>query len=118
MSLESWKAEFLPKPAKDVLADEAIAHSLQKWRGLTKEARDKHGLSEVDFKLLINGNSCALCLTNDACSTCPIMVTTELFCGQTGSAWSVAKRIGNPQPMIDLLQLLKDKENEQRKLVS
>lgn len=78
MSLQSWKAEFYPVEAKDVPEEEAIQHSLTKWRGLTKENLEKHGLRvsgvigeifeapteeqpDTEESLRLDSTSCALC---------------------------------------------------------
>lgn len=84
MSLETWKAEFYPKPAKDVKAEDAVAHSLQKWRGLRKENLEKHGLErdveclqdESCCSFVVDADSCALCVHHltkqDSCASCPL----------------------------------------------
>lgn len=33
MSIDSWKAEFYPTDAIDTRRDEAIQHTLRKWKG-------------------------------------------------------------------------------------
>lgn len=44
MSLKTWKKEFYPIDADETTKKEAAAHSLRKWKGLTKENLRKHGL--------------------------------------------------------------------------
>lgn len=76
MSIETWKAEFYPKPASETTEAEAIDHSLQKWLGLTPENLAKHRVmlfnsavmeQGVDLdkpsneRVLIDANSCSLC---------------------------------------------------------
>lgn len=80
MSLKTWKEEFYPVPATSCKKEDALIHSLNKWRGLLYGSLVKHN---VGIKLLhsttvveyidttsnylgdeilrINGNSCALC---------------------------------------------------------
>lgn len=106
MSLETWKAEFYPTEAKDCPAEQAIAHSLRKWEGLTVENVDKHAvvfdgwwkvLGEPEEKpLTIDSESCALCVNyitdekrpyidaegdEDAttCGDCPLMAQNGGF---------------------------------------
>ena len=79
MSIKSWKAEFYPYPASKFLSlhrniditIRALKHSLQKWRGLTKENLEKHGLYAEGHNIYKSDNyksvfsvdaySCALC---------------------------------------------------------
>lgn len=86
MSLETWKAEFYPIEAKDVPIEQAIAHSLKKWEGLTAENLEKHALigaegttiSDGTLSLRIDSECCALCvhyLDNEdekQCPKCPL----------------------------------------------
>lgn len=37
MSIDSWKAEFYPTDAIDTRRDEAIQHTLRKWKGTQSE---------------------------------------------------------------------------------
>jgi hypothetical protein len=50
MSIESWKEEFYPEPASGKFVKRtdlsACRHSLRKWRGLTKENLQRHGLTQ------------------------------------------------------------------------
>lgn len=100
MSLETWKAEFYPIAACDTKEEDAIAHSLQKWKGLTHENLAKHNVRlnyygwvvekdavdhSADRAVVINGSTCSLChhFLNSAsdenwdyeespCETCPL----------------------------------------------
>lgn len=54
MSLETWKAEFYPTPAEDTAKEDAIAHSLRKWQGLTPENLKKHGVIHEPFAGVID----------------------------------------------------------------
>jgi len=96
MSLETWKEEFYPVPADDKRAKRshtaAVNHSLKKWRGLTKENLEKHGLIKVSLSdsiapingggcITISGATCALCCMEDE-RTCLNNSTSEKFCRQ------------------------------------
>lgn len=96
MSLETWKAEFYPIAACDTKEEDAITHSLQKWKGLTPYNLTKHNVRLTDYAwvidpetsepnrstgLKVDGDSCSLChhflLSGDeyedsACETCPL----------------------------------------------
>jgi hypothetical protein len=69
MSLASWKAEFYPIPADETAKDAAVAHSLQKWRGLTPDNLARHGIKRAQFgsiedkaeRFSVNTETCALC---------------------------------------------------------
>ena len=125
MSIESWKAEFYSTDARMYGGLDkspgttvfAILHSLQKWRGLTKENLRKHDLSRVNGRLfdgvsrdwdkgfLINDRSCALChmfYVNDdfdhprppaRCGSCPLRIEQGIPCdvdNDLGSITSVS----------------------------
>lgn len=65
MSIETWKAEFYPRPARAVPATEAAEHSLQKWRGYLPENMAKHGIDFPDLASadmpFASQHTCALC---------------------------------------------------------
>lgn len=134
MSLQTWKAEFYPTYAKAVSGDDAIAHSLRKWRGLTPENVAKHELhySSVNAVLVeheglgrfdIGGDTCALCYWHHAddpdededgeevwCAKCPLaIVRGGKACDQERddeafSPWHEFTRKGDPKPMIFWLE--------------
>lgn len=110
MSLESWCEEFYPIPASDVPAADAIAHSLQKWRGLLPENLTRHSLrafhdiaaiTDIDHppgryippqdRLDIDDRSCALCTHHirsaraDQCRTCPLHILLGRDCDASTS---------------------------------
>lgn len=73
MSLQTWKEEFYPTEAYRATEQNAIEHSLTKWRGLTQENLEKHGLKRsrtgiydeerVGRNFLeIDDRSCSLCI--------------------------------------------------------
>lgn len=125
MSLESWKAEFYPIPANEVPEEDAIRHSLQKWRGLTTENLERHGMEwdkesgdivEIDGECVfdIDGDSCALCTyyfgwgkyDAELCSTCPLQKTMGDKCMpfERENAFGEFVMEGNPLPMIEALE--------------
>jgi hypothetical protein len=127
MTLKSWFDEFMPIPASKAHKTdlEAIEHSLKKWQGLTKANLKKHGLEltifnnicEIDNsnkKLVINCDSCALCLKHTRCHrtlNCSLQAVREnaRACdeqtfSETISPWHAWGRNGDPKPMIRLLK--------------
>lgn len=91
MSLETWKAEFYPIEASKVLVEDAVQHSLRKWRGLTKENLKKHGVKQdgnsiydVFGSLRLNYGSCALCFHYECsvsdCPGCPLVSVLGTRC--------------------------------------
>jgi hypothetical protein len=122
MSLETWKAEFYPIPADEVSVDDAVQHSLRKWRGLTKENLEKHALSQKDFfikendgdypLLSIDDSTCALCyhFINDKCVACPLFKVLskrcddEENCSFKESSYGAFVEESNPLPMIEALE--------------
>lgn len=119
-----------------------VEHSLQKWKGATQENLERHschyfnhyltenGAEEGDpnKSIAFNGETCSLCvkyfekvdLTD--CGTCPIVVYTGKSCSEQWlddgeyikghGTWS--NSTDDPEPMIDLLQEVKDKIIESR----
>lgn len=85
---ESWKKTYYPIPASRVRKKDAIAHSLQKWRGLRLPVLNAHGLhtkraSVIDNAthteiLRVYSSSCALCIwylnedSAEPCTSCPL----------------------------------------------
>jgi len=129
VSLATWKAEFYPKPANRVAKKDALAHSLQKWKGLTKAALKRHGLTVwggsisdgVDC-MFVGDEACALCVhylskdvTSDdrvACEACPLAksragtsCTRAVGDGEPwGGPWIAFVDNGDARPMIRALQ--------------
>lgn len=125
MSLETWKAEFIPTPACDCPRGQAAAHSLRKWRGLTEENLRKHGLRKVDAwikdkadnRLCIAASSCALCLRfadtdasrEEACKPCPLYKSLGKACDDEAAELEFAPyhkftMFDDPLPMIAALE--------------
>lgn len=128
MSLETWEKEFYPKPAEETTKRSALAHSLRKWRGLTKENLEKHGCvfeygevrSEGDYRewyLSISASSCALChhhydrerelYYTPPCATCPLAKALGTADGRDegcSSPWRAWALNGDPKPMIAALE--------------
>lgn len=85
MSLASWKKEYYPTPASSIKTDSgAVAHSIRKWKGLSKQAMKKHGIEwgaayatvhepdNVSRYFEISEKSCALCVLHPVCVGCPL----------------------------------------------
>jgi hypothetical protein len=124
MSLETWKAEFYPIPADEVPVEDAVQHSLRKWRGLTKENLNKHGLNQEDYligeaeededhpPLTIDDRSCALChhFMDGKCVACPLFKVLSKRCDDEEnrsfkeSPYGAFVEEGNPLPMIEALE--------------
>jgi hypothetical protein len=127
MSLESWKAEFYPVPASECPAEDAIEHSLRKWRGLRPEALARHGVgtkgtrlfAAVDGFFYISATNCALCEQffqdaeeedEKACADCPLAISRGgVSCskareGESFAPWEAFGAGNNPEPMIAALE--------------
>lgn len=117
MSLETWKKEFYPVDAKNVSEDEAIRHSLRKWRGLTKENLEKHDLEKIGKTILekaivdkfhVDGYTCSLCnfYVDDRCTDCPLYKLRSSTPCDIGSLspYRIWVENDDPQPMIALLE--------------
>ncbi len=125
MSVETWLAEFYPQKAFEVSIEEALDHSLQKWRGALPENLTKHQLAEVPIPY--SSATCALChhyysescddgtdSEQPACLDCPIVKSGQPDCSNSESAYNHAKpqteyyKIQNPSVMIVCLEKAKE----------
>lgn len=125
MSLASWKREFYPVPASKVPADEALDHSIRKWRGLLPTALERHGCERSEFgevvgpgraSLDIDTASCALCTHHywdKFCKNCPLAIARgNVACcvrarGETVSPYHAWADLGDPKPMLVQLRRAK-----------
>ena len=134
MSIKSWKNEFYPIAASRVAKKNALAHSLKKWKGLTRENLVKHKLMYChryihegkSFRFTkpfmeIDGGSCACChhwigksrsgAFNIFCQECPLLKARGGFrCDQStdyngDDPYGAFINNGNPNPMIKLIKL-------------
>jgi len=110
MSLESWKKEFMPEPARsDCSLEDAIYHAIRKWTGFRRENTHKHDVAPSE--LPDRGSDCCFCLmfhsVYNSCIACPL--NEAVYGGCLGSSlksmspyeeWLTKH---NPEPMIDLL---------------
>lgn len=117
MSKETWLAAYYPTAARDCPRQDALAHSLTKWRGLTREALLKHDLYNAPIP--VGGGTCALCthyLKNPnerMCATCPLAISRDgvpcdahstFHDGEEDSPWIAWGVRSNPNPMIKALE--------------
>jgi regulator of replication initiation timing len=133
MSLDTWKEEFYPVPAKDLVdaklyqSDKEhdltlINHALKKWQGVVEENLVKHevvfrhGLvhkyNDYDNFLRFDTESCSLCQVyysendgNEYCPNCPIVKVTKETCIP---AYRKAREARNIEPMLDILSDVKE----------
>lgn len=129
MSLKTWKKEFYPIDADETTKKEAAAHSLRKWKGLTRENLRKHGLYrngraireagdpwgyDLEGKptiMYMDADSCALChhfmwADADVCVACPlakVLGGTPCDRGEQ-SPFRAFERMGRPAKMINALE--------------
>lgn len=120
MSLQTWKDEFYPVEASEVSKENAIQHSLAKWRGLTEENLKKHrvivkercleGKYNHHEWITIDSETCALChlYSNDIesdCIDCPLKKYFGERCDNNDDGvyyrWVVHN---DPHPMIEALE--------------
>lgn len=126
--IETWKAEFYPQEASKVPIENAVAHSLQKWRGLTEENLTKHNLkhnSTSGFHIrrrggaepkvfTVDSGSCALCVyyysdkTN--CRACPLVKHLGARCDESGQPFNTYIKNGDPSPMIAALEAIQKEQ--------
>lgn len=103
MSMETWKKEFYPIDASKTSENGALAHSLRKWKGLTRASLKKHGLVKgsdylnyiVFQKDQINEYTCGVDgvdgvdsdnyefkVTDETCALCHHYRIDDLDCGK------------------------------------
>jgi len=120
MTQESWIAEFYPTPAWKVDKPDALAHSLRKWKGLTKEAYARHfGVAPKNPPIPVDNSTCALCKHHcvfncdtlaTECPSCPLAQSRygtpcdSRMPHEHTSPWSEWKSRQNPAPMIEALE--------------
>lgn len=132
MSLETWKAEFYPISADEVVESNTtltaiVQHSLTKWQGLLPDNLEKHkcyivGTCVCDGtgeELYIRSETCSLCaLTESDCSICPLaMILGESCDDNISSPYSVFASYPehDPKMMIKALKrTLRGKHNARR----
>ena len=106
MSEKTWLKEFYPVPAnrspKSALG--ATRHSLRKWRGLTKAALNRHGLTEPPIS--IDAWSCALCdqFLASECAKCPLYATLGGRCDTINQPFRDYHYSRDARPMITALR--------------
>ena len=116
---ESWLKKYYPVEADTLINDsdiECVQHSLNKWRGLTKNILRKYGLvangQEIQgdsFVFYVDSISCALCQKyieqRNICIVCPLFKQLGKPCESGGdSPYTVFQREANPLPMIEALE--------------
>jgi hypothetical protein len=131
MSLESWKEEFYPVSANNLVANlksfmseneintKLMYYSLLKWRnGTTKEALRKHDviyengiIKDKENKILsFASDSCAFCKKYCGCSGCPIFNFLGHSCDTLSSKYGLnfyVEAKSNPKFMVNLLTKVK-----------
>jgi hypothetical protein len=114
MTLQTWKDEYYDIEASEAIDNPLTAaqHSLKKWRGLTLENLQKHGLEKEGGsrsiwngwggRLNIDGYTCALCiLVDDNCRKCGLW---ELGYGcKADQEYGIWYYRDDPLPMIKAL---------------
>lgn len=121
MGLTSWKKEFYPNTAEQVVKTgkikTLIKHSLRKWEGLTEENVVKHGIringygdiatNDGKSGLLIDSSSCSLCIKfykEFTCTGCPLYEHFGCKCDDEEMPFEHWREYGDPEPMIEALK--------------
>jgi len=116
MTIATWKEEFYPLDARSIKEEDALSHSIRKWKGLRMENLKRHGLWRAWRKiyddkeeLAIDGDTCALCvhyIGDDECKECPLFKYLGRKCDEDEGPYSefATKAYGDPEPMIAALE--------------
>lgn len=114
MSLKSWLDAFYPIPADEVSKEDALEHSIRKWKGLLPVNLAKHQVlyrweevqSRDESGLPISASSCALCRhwydADSGCPECPLVKAGHICCEDYNSAWR--ERYNNLARMVEELE--------------
>lgn len=128
MSLESWNKLYYPVEASKVSKQDALAHSLRKWRGLLH--LNEHGLIRIGNVIMerggtnslqFNGETCALCHHHverwlfPACSSCPLVLASGEQCNENNTPWDCFRKHGPFEPMIKALEKAQRWERKHRR---
>lgn len=124
-SLDTWIPEYYKVPASK--AEDAITHSLVKWKGLRPVVLRRHKLEYMheSFITLTDGTkefnitdeTCALCkqhrdeeagydAEDGGCSECPLFKHLGETCFDTYQPFHTFRECGNPEPMIAALKAI------------
>lgn len=104
-----WAMTYYPMSAGECPKENAIEHSILKWRGLQKDI-----LGNNFPPIEVSSSTCALCKwhNSDDCETCPIKIYHGRTCGVEWANW---RGDNDPAPMLKLLESTRDKEMEIKK---
>ncbi len=124
MSIESWKAEFYPVPAAQIVNESPLVqaeHAYLKWTGALKENLGKHGLVKPFGSVCIRdvaGNvfkfsteECVWChnyysVESGACQFCPLY--SYGVCGDPSGPFMHWYSSGDPTLMINAIKEILD----------
>ena len=127
MSIKTWKKEFYPIPANETSKEDAVKHSLQKWKGLLSENLTRHRvqLSANRARLfepargkslyIVTSGACSLCYhfqVGENCTKCPLYIfmgeacSGEFYKAKSANEYRIFVSTGNPKPMIEALEKL------------
>lgn len=118
---DAWRKKYYPVDAKEFLGrldrlDEALQHSLQKWKGLKEAAKDFEGPClnlELHDLLDVDSTTCALCqaCAISTCDKCPLELVREgvscdklYFEEESISPYHIWFKDFNADPMINLIE--------------
>lgn len=136
MSVKTWEKEFYPISARDIASEgdarTIIAHSLQKWRGLTPKNLAKHNIKvnqgvlsdRSDNWFDVDSSTCSLCQkyydvwvpSGSKCGACPLyklrggVACSVLKKGERYDPYYAFIEENRPTPMIRLLKKALDVE--------
>lgn len=120
MSIESWKAEFYPVPAIDIVNESPLVqaeHAYLKWTGALKENLDKHGLTKplrsvsiidtVGDVFKFSTEECVWChnyyaVELGSCQHCPLY--SYGVCGDPSGPFMYWYSSNDPRKMINAIQ--------------
>lgn len=126
MSINTWKQEFYPTPAKalkDAPLEEALDHCIQKWVGLRPTNLTKHNLVATQLggsvrpvtgvveHMVASATYCALCVKfyKNGCNGCPLNKGGPSKEEGCYDQWQSFAFSGNPEKMIRVLRDAKRK---------
>lgn len=107
MSIENWRKEFYPVTVAELDIEnmddiDLVKHALRKWEGALEPNLKKynlsykdHCLSNIEYILYFDCDSCSLCKKYLYCKHCPLYITLGKNCDEHG-VWSCSSHDATP----------------------
>lgn len=131
MAKKSWLGTFYSPPSETWSDAECANHTKLKYTGALQINLDKykavlyhiHVIEKGDTVLTFTGDNCSYCQKyyqskfRNPCQLCPIYIE-DSKCDENESAFDIFIESGDPKPMINLMDKILDKCDENGKYIN